>query len=311
MWTQFLNAHTLLAMLSAVGIVLIAGETLEARERTRVERLRRRLGYLMTDTRAEDLVMLPQTQTTWQRLSSFLGQLGGRFLPKRAMTAYRTLLIRAGQDTPRALSVLIATKLLCGFCSMAISLALVPIFFAHTLGVALVLGLGGLALGYLLPDLWLQQRTRTHALALRASIAPGVDLIGLGLEAGLSLDSAISYMVSVLDDPFAHEMRIYVQLRTMGTSRRQALDQVIGRTQVPEFAYICTTIVQGDSLGTGFAPLLQEAAVDLRRRHRQRMTEQVQTASLRMIFPLVIFIMPALFIVLLGPAVYAVTQSMH
>ena len=299
-----------LSVLIVAGVIaLIVGEAADLWQRRRDERLRLRLGHLVTDTRFDEPMTLSPRPRDWQQAGLRVGRAAGRFLPRRIVASYGALLLRAGLGEPAMLPLLFAVKLSSALVGALLAGALAAALLPPGLGPVLLLGAGGLLIGYLLPDLWLQQRIGAYASALRAAVPSGIDLLVIALQAGLSFDGAVGHLSTTVDDPFAREMRVYMRLRSLGYARKAALTQVAERSDLVEMRTFTTAVAQGEQLGIGIAALLHDIAMDLRIRYKQRIATQVQTASVRMLFPIVACILPAIFIVLLGPAVGAIAGS--
>jgi tight adherence protein C len=163
--------------------------------------------------------------------------------------------------------------------------------------------LAGVLLGYAVPSIVLstlgRKRKRAIALALPASL----DMLSLSAEAGLSFDGAIGQVAHRWDTPLSDEFRRVLVEFQMGRERRQALRELAQRTGVPELARFASAVVQADSLGVPLSQVLREQSAEIRMRRRQRAEESARKAPVKMLFPMILLIFPALFVVILGPAV--------
>jgi tight adherence protein C len=298
---------TLLVLALAIAI----GEIADARERRRRERLRLRLGHLVTDTRPGQPLTMEAVRSDLQVVTVRIGRLAGRFLPQRVAASYTALLLRAGRGEPAMLPLLLTAKLLASAGGAALAILLLGTAVTRAVPPLIAGGLGGLLIGYLLPDVWLQRQITTYTRGLRDAVPSGIDLLTVSLEGGLGFEAAVAQLCASVHDPFAREMRVYQRLRGLGRGRRAALEQVARRTEVAEMVTFTTSVAQGEELGIGIVRMLRDLAADMRIRHRQRVSAQVQTASLRMMIPIVLFIMPSIFIVLLGPAINGILSSLR
>jgi len=304
------DARLIPILIVGLAAAIIVGEVVALRTRRRQERMRVRLGHLVTDTVLTEPIIKPARRPALRQTSERIGRRASRLLPQRFVTSYRGLLARAGSAEPAALPVLIATKLATAIGGVLLGPALYGSLLTFTPAGGAISAVVGLLLGYLFPDLWLQRRIRAYARALRIAIPSGIDLLTISLEAGLGFEGALSHVCSSTDDAFSREMSAYLRLRSVGHGRKDALDGVAARTEVAEMRTFTSSVAQAEELGVGLAAMLRDLASDLRLRYRQAVAARAQTASLRMMIPIVIFILPAIFIVVLGPAISAVSHSL-
>lgn len=168
---------------------------------------------------------------------------------------------------------------------------------------ALALGLPLAALGYLLPSMWLGSRIRSRQEAIQKSLADAIDLLTVCVEAGSGFDAALARVVAKWKGPLSEEFeRLLADLR-MGRPRREALKDLADRTGVDDVQSFVSALIQADLLGVGLVKVLRVQAEQMRQRRRLRAEEQAQKAGLKMLFPLIFMIFPAVYIVILGPAV--------
>ncbi|RSK29267.1 type II secretion system F family protein [Bacillus sp. HMF5848] len=189
-------------------------------------------------------------------------------------------------------------------------LVLLPVVFTMY-GMLLKWSFGGLALaalvgfavGGLFPGFYLKQKikTRNH-LALR-ELPDILDLLTVSLEAGLGFDSAMSKVVSKKDGIIANEFHRCLEEIRLGRTRREALSGIRDRLVLDEMKTLISSIVQAEKLGIGMVTVLRVQSNEVREQRKQRAEEEAMKAPIKMLFPLVLFIFPSLFIVLLGPAV--------
>ena len=144
-----------------------------------------------------------------------------------------------------------------------------------------------------------------------AALPNTLDLMALAADAGLGFDAALAQVVPRLEGPLAAELRrVLVELR-IGRDRRLALRELARRTALPETARMTNAIIQADALGLPLTRTFRELASEIRVRRRQLAEEQARTAPIKMLFPMVLLIFPALFVVILGPAVITVVEALH
>jgi tight adherence protein C len=174
-----------------------------------------------------------------------------------------------------------------------------------------IMGLIGLALGYTLPEFWLgsQVRKRQHAILLQ--IPDALDLLTISVRAGLGFDAALGKVVEKLVGPLTDEFRRALAEVRVGKARREALRDIIPRTEVQPLTNFIGAIIQAEQLGVSISKVLQVQSEQLRIERRQRAEEQAAKAPIKMLFPLVGCIFPSLFIVILGPAIILIMVNLN
>src|ERR687883_1684105 len=179
------------------------------------------------------------------------------------------------------------------------------LFFLMTLGSepgwAVVLGGTCALLGWFAPDLLLRSKTQARQKAIQRALPDALDLLVISVEAGLGFDSAIGRLVEKRTDALAAEFaRVLAEMR-VGRSRRDALKDMVLRTQVPDLNNFVDAILQAEQLGVSVTKVLSVQAEQMRTVRRQRAEEKAAQLQLKLIFPLAIFIFPALCVVIMGP----------
>jgi tight adherence protein C len=162
---------------------------------------------------------------------------------------------------------------------------------------------GSALVGYFLPSLAVDAIGRRRKDAIRKALPGSLDMLALSVEAGLSLDGAFAQVGHRWVTPLSEELRAVLLEFQMGRDRRQALQDMAARTGLPDVTRFTTALVQADMLGVPLSRVLFEQAADMRLRRRQRAEDLARKAPVKMLFPMVVLIFPALFVVILGPAV--------
>lgn len=176
-------------------------------------------------------------------------------------------------------------------------------------GVALLLILSSAAFGAALPFLWLSRRARARQLAVWKSLPNAFDLITTCVEAGLGLDAAFQRVADKLQGPFAAEIGQMLLEVEMGRPRREALKGLAARMDVPDLLAFVNAVTQAQQLGTNLGKVLRTQAAQMRVKRRQRAEETARRMPVKMVFPLVLCMMPSLFIVIIGPVVLSLIQE--
>jgi tight adherence protein C len=173
--------------------------------------------------------------------------------------------------------------------------------------------LSSAAFGYYLPNAVLSRLTALRQRELFESFPDALDLIIVCVEAGLSLDAAIARAaneIGLRSDALAEELRLVGLDLRVGSSRERALRNLAARTGLDEIASFVAMMLQADRFGTSIADSLRVHADSLRVRRRQRAEEQAAKIPLKMLFPLIFFIFPALLLVLMGPAMIQIYRTL-
>ena len=167
-------------------------------------------------------------------------------------------------------------------------------------------------LAMITPVALLDRMVRLRQERITRSVPDALDLLVVCVEAGTSLDAAILRVAKELrlvhPDP-AHELAVVNRLTNAGLARDEALRGLWKRTGVPDIRALVSSLIQSEKWGTSIATVLRVAAETLRRKRRQDAEKRAKMAPLKMTFPLLFFILPALFAVILGPAVVQIIQE--
>ncbi len=161
------------------------------------------------------------------------------------------------------------------------------------------------ALGFFLPALWLRQRVRSRQHEIARALPDALDMLSVGVEAGLAFESALLRVAEQWDNALTEEFRRAVREMRLGAGREGALRRMAERTGVEDLATFVAVLVQSTRLGVSIAQVLEAQAAQMRLKRRQRAEEQARQAGIKMIFPLVFLIFPAMFVVILGPSMPA------
>jgi tight adherence protein C len=172
----------------------------------------------------------------------------------------------------------------------------------------LTFGLLGI-LGFFGADVWLTRRIDERRLAMQRALPDVLDLLVISVEAGLGFDSALARVVGTVPGPLSEEFFRMLQETRVGVSRRDAMRHLTDRTDLDELRSFLLAMMQAEAFGVAIAQVLRVQADEMRVQRRQRAQEKAFAAPVKMVFPLVFCIFPALFIVLLGPAAIQIFQT--
>jgi tight adherence protein C len=221
------------------------------------------------------------------------------------MGKLRARLVTAGYRQPEALAVFVGFRL--GAAMISFALVALPIFGRGNV----LMAFGAAALGYLLPGMVLAKLAARRQHRIRLSLPDALDLLVVSVEAGLGLDQALQRVGDEL--AFAHrdlseELRLVnLELRA-GKARSEALHNLALRTGVDDLSSLVAMLVQTDKFGTSVAQSLRVHSDTLRTKRRQRAEEAAAKTGVKMVFPLVFCIFPAIWVVTIGPAAIKIVQ---
>jgi tight adherence protein C len=176
--------------------------------------------------------------------------------------------------------------------------------------VTVVAAVVGAVFGYIAPEFWLGRRIRARQKAILIQIPDALDLLTISVRAGLGFDAALGKVVEKMRGPLIDEYRRALAEVRVGKARREALRDIIPRTEVPALTNFIGAVIQAEQLGVAISKVLQVQSEQLRIERRQRAEEMAAKAPIKMLFPLVGCIFPSLFIVILGPAIILIVKTL-
>jgi tight adherence protein C len=236
----------------------------------------------------------------WQPALKRVAKLGARLTPTGASDRLRASLARAGHPAGlgagefgglRVVSILVCLVLAAPVC-----------VFAQTLPARLLLlGLSAL-IGLTLPDTLLEQAIRRRQERIRRALPDAIDLLVVSVEAGMGLDGAMAKVTEKMRGPLSDELARARHEMRLGKTRGQALRDMAARLDMGEVKTFVAAIYQADQLGTSIARVLRAQSQMARAARVQRVRERAAKLPVTMLFPLVLFVFPAIFVVLLGPS---------
>jgi tight adherence protein C len=215
-------------------------------------------------------------------------------------------LLSAGIRTSRGLNAYSASRIL----GPLLGLVCGSLIHTNTIFCALSLA----AVFYLVPDMWLRTMIKKRNERIRKSLPDALDLLVICVEAGLGLDQAMLRVGQELSisHPDIHYEFMQVNLEQLaGKPRLEAWKSAAERTQIPEFALFVSMLTQADRFGTPIVRALSRFGDEIRLKRRQRAEEMAAKTKIKILFPLVLFIFPCIFIVLLAPAMLSIAKNIQ
>jgi tight adherence protein C len=287
----------MLPLLAFIFGTAIVGAAAYALMPSRAVAIDRRLEELTTGRVRDDG---EEEKSRFESLVGFVKRVGEKAprSPKELGTL-RLRLVQAGYRRDEALTVFFGIRIV--FALMLFVLFATPIVMKPNI----LLGLGGLGIGYILPGMVLARLAKRRSHRIRLSLADALDLMVVSVEAGLGLDQALQRVGTELAFAYpdlSDELRLVnLELRA-GKARPEALRNLADRTGVDDLGSLVTMLIQTDKFGTSVAQALRVYSETLRTKRRQRAEEAAAKTGVKMVFPLVFCIFPAIWVVTIGPA---------
>jgi tight adherence protein C len=175
-------------------------------------------------------------------------------------------------------------------------------------GVILWTILGGL-IGFFVPDIWISKRAEARQEQIRQTLPEVLDLMAIAVQSGMGLEGSIELVSRKIPGALGDELHRMLQEISLGSTRRQALQNLRERTDVDELSTFALALIQADQVGSPVADVLQTYAGEMRMLRRQRAREMAAKLPVKLIFPLLFAIFPAIMIVVIGPAALGIVKA--
>lgn len=254
-------------------------------------------------------LQLPFSQRVLAPFFLKLARSVSRFTPRSNTEKIRQQLIEAGSPSKLGVTEFLGLKIvlggLCGgfiFMMMALSGG----GMMQLVGVPVVVGY----IGYRMPGMWLSRKTKERQKGILVALPDAIDLLTISVEAGLGFDPALQRVADKWENELTWEFRRMLHEMRVGKSRREAMRELATRCNVDDLNIFVSSIIQADQLGVSITQVLRTQSRQLRIRRRQRAQEQAQKAPIKMLFPMALLIFPALYAVLLGPAIPRLVEGL-
>jgi len=237
----------------------------------------------------------------------WLGDRVARWSPRRRLDTWQRRIDRAGLAGRWTPSMLMGVRVLAAVVVAVVFM--IRFALAPSTAGALVM-LAATAVGWLIPDLWLVHRAEQRREVLQSAVPDTIDQLSVLVRAGLGIDAALARCAHSDSGPLGRELDRVVQELRLGSSRRQALTDLVDRTGIADLRAVVTALTQAEDLGVPVSDTLRQQADEVRDRRRQRASEQAMKLPVKILLPLVVCIFPVLLIVLLGPAVLTIMDEL-
>jgi tight adherence protein C len=258
-------------------------------------------------TAREDELAKPLAQRTVGPIVISIGNFLRRFTPVGYLEKIQHKIVLAGNPGNLDAPAFVVIKLL------TTAVGLIGAFFLIDFGSdtlqRIALFVLPIALGFFGPNAWLERKIDERRTAMLRALPDILDLLVISVEAGLGFDSALSRVVATVPGPLSEEFFRMLQETRVGVSRREAMRHLMDRTDLDELRSFILAMIQAEAFGVTIARVLRVQADEMRVKRRQRAQEKAFAAPVKLVFPLVFCIFPALFIVLLGPAAIKIGEA--
>ena len=238
-----------------------------------------------------------------------LGNALGRLSPSKSRAAAELQLERAGRPYGWGATEFFGMRVFVAVVFAVLAFLITAISpSAGILGRIIAPVLGGL-IGFLLPILWLRSKINRRKKEIIKGLPDAMDLLTIAVEAGMGFDGALQKVAEKWENELSRAFGKVIQEMRLGVIRREALRNMSNSMDVPDVTSFVAAIIQADQLGVSIAKILRIQSEQMRVKRRQRAEEQANKAPIKMLFPMVFLIFPALFVVLLGPAVIILMET--
>jgi tight adherence protein C len=291
----------LLAALSLIGLAFALGARAMIMNRTRSDAALQRIGSygFRVEREAGERRGL---YSVVDGLASAMGAIVGRRFGTGREREIRNRLMAAGMYgvTPRkfvgyrALSA-VGTPLVWAWFGTVTSFPLLFVIVGTFIAVVF---------GWSAPEMLVRRRADRRFRAIDFELPELVDVLVVSVEAGLGFSGSMQVASERMHGPLGDELRLTLQEQNMGLSTQEALRHLLERCDTPFVRSFVRSVLQGESLGVSIGQIMRDLATDIRKRRRQAAEERAQKAPIKILFPLIFLIFPAMFVILLGPAVF-------
>jgi tight adherence protein C len=297
-----------LAGVLAVGIILIFVALAGERSVDPVQARLSQLGNVQARNLEELELQQPFAERTLRPLVGRLSRTGRRLSSASSAETAEKRLALAGNPGDLRLTDWMGVKMLVGIGTGVVLFLLFGVLSGGLVQGAFT-GLIGFFIGYLLPEFWLGRKIKSRQKVILKMIPDTLDLLTISVRAGLGFDAALAKVVEKIPGPLSEEFRRALAEVRVGKARRDALRDMIPRTNVQPLSNFIGAIIQAEQLGVSISKVLQVQSEQLRIERRQRAEEMAAKAPIKMLFPLVGCIFPSLFVVILGPAIISMVKT--
>jgi tight adherence protein C len=300
----------ILGALGAIGILLFFIGLANSQPVDAVQARLTQLGTMQVANLEELELQQPLFERTVRPIAHRLSGIAGRFTSATQAGRTEKRLAMAGNPGNMRTTDFLGVKAVIAIAAGATAFLIFGLLGGN-IPFGAILGVLGGALGYLAPEFWLGRRISARRRAILLAIPDTLDLLTISVRAGLGFDAALGKVTEKLEGPLSDEFRRSLAEIRVGKARREALRDIVARTDVPALTNFIGAVIQAEQLGVSISKVLQVQSEQLRIERRQRAEEMAAKAPIKMLFPLAGCIFPSLFIVILGPAIILIMLNLN
>lgn len=294
----------LLAFVCLAGALVLVGQLVTKPARARQASLRRAGAYAEAEVDTHDPLLDRLNGRYAGRLARFAGRLDPRATEERI--GFR--LVSAGLARSISPVGFLALKVVLGATGAAVGLLLGA--GAGSPLKAILVALAGGALGFFGPDVVVTSRTRRRRDQMRRDLPNALDVLAVSVEGGLGFNAALARLGQYLEGPLVEEFLLVLAELRIGESVPNALRKMAVRVEIPELTAVVNSLIQAEQLGSPLGRMLKIQAEESRNRRQVASEERAMKAPVKMLVPTAIFIFPAMFVVMLGPALLKISDAL-
>lgn len=294
----------LLAFLCLTGSIAVVGKLVTQPARDRQASLRRAKGIT---TEIDELTGEPLVDRLEQRYGATLARVARRLDPRITEERIATKLVSSGLAKHLTAN---------GFLALKVVLASAGIILGGLVGVlmasgsrSLILGAAAGVIGFIVPDVVANSRAGSRREEMQRQLPDALDIVAVSVEAGLGFDAALAKLGEHLSGPIVDELALVLGELRIGEARNVALRRMADRVDLPEVNSLVNALIQADQLGSPLGKMLRVQAEEARNRRQIAAEERAMKAPVKMLVPTVLFIFPAMFVVILGPALIKIGET--
>jgi tight adherence protein C len=296
----------LAATVLLAAAVYLASEVVTAPSRERHRALRRATDYGRIKLPGNALELARFRERVLGPLSQSFAKVALRLNPRVTMESIQLSLLSAGLNRTVSPHAFLAAKGAGMAVGAFLGLAVGGTAAGFGLGVFFAVAFGGI--GFVLPGFVVSMKARQRREQIRVQLPDALDLLAVSVEAGLGFDGAVAKLTEHMEGALAEEFELTLGEMRIGEGRHDALKKLAERAAAPEIASFCRAIIQADTLGTSLGRTLRVQAIDSRLKRQAAAEEKAMKSPIKMLFPTVLFIFPAMFLVILGPALIEISK---
>jgi tight adherence protein C len=234
-----------------------------------------------------------------------------KFAPQELRAMMENMLMHLGVQEKWSLNRLVAGWVLCVAAGVFLALLSISVLSPLQVPQQIAILLLGVGLGAVIPFLLLQSAIQRRKATIRRQLPEFLDFLCVSVQAGLSFDGAVAKIVHRMKGPLTEEFRRMLRDMGLGMDRQRTLTQLANRCDLEEMYLFTASVIQAEHLGTSMSRTLKIQADNMRDRHRQAVRAMALKAPVKIIFPMVLFIFPAIFVMVVFPSALTLLKSLN